>query len=266
MRSQNLAFSDRWMFNRVMCEEDVCRRVLRAILGFDVGRIEYLNAEQAIEPAAASRGVRMDVFAREGDKVYDIEMQVEREPSLGRRMRYYQAVIDAGELEPGCGFNMLPESFVVFVCCYDPYGAGESVYRIERTCLERPQAEIGDDSHWLALNARAWEAETRSDLRDMLHYVQTGEVDGALSRDIDSLVLTYNQDREWVNRVLTYEQDTEIRCQRAKAEGIEQGIEQGEARLLALAQRLSAAGRLDDLLRAADDSAYRDALLEEFGL
>jgi len=108
MRSQNLTFSDRWMFNRVMCEEDVCRRVLRAILGFDIGRIEYLNAEQAIEPAAASRGVRMDVFAREGGKVYDIEMQVEREPSLGRRMRYYQAVIDAGELEPGCGFNMLP--------------------------------------------------------------------------------------------------------------------------------------------------------------
>ena len=109
-------------------------------------------------------------------------------------------------------------------------------------------------------------AETRSDLRDMLHYVQTGKADGALSRDIDSLVLTYNQDREWVNRVLTYEQDTEIRCQRAKAEGIEQGIEQGEARLLALAQRLSAAGRLDDLLRAADDSAYRDALFEEFEL
>ena len=113
-------------------------------------------------------------------------------------------------------------------------------------------------------------AETRPDLRDMLHYVQTGKADGALSRDIDSLVLTYNQDREWVNRVLTYEQDTEIRCQRARAEGIErgieQGIEQGEARLLALAQRLSAADRLDDLLRAADDSAYRDALFEEFEL
>ena len=140
------------------------------------------------------------------------------------------------------------------------------MYRIERTCLERPQAEIGDDSHWLALNARAWEAERRSDLRDMLHYVQTGKADGALSRDIDSLVLTYNQDREWVNRVLTYEQDTEIRCQRARAEGIERGIEQGEARLLALVQRLSAAGRLDDLLRAADDSAYRDALFEEFEL
>ena len=40
------------------------------------GEIAYLNAEQAKEPAAASCGVRMDVFAREGSRVFDIEMQV----------------------------------------------------------------------------------------------------------------------------------------------------------------------------------------------
>ncbi|MEC4273768.1 hypothetical protein VJ923_11430 [Adlercreutzia sp. R25] len=68
MERRELSFSDRWMFNRVMCREDVCRRVLRAALGIDVGRIEYLNAEQAVEPAAASRGIRMDVFAREGGR------------------------------------------------------------------------------------------------------------------------------------------------------------------------------------------------------
>lgn len=250
------------MFNRVMCREDVCRRVLRAALGIDVGRIEYLNAEQAVEPAAASRGIRMDVFAREGDRVYDIEMQLASEPLLGRRMRYYQAVIDAGELDPGRGFDKLPESFVVFVCRCDPYGAGASAYRIERRCLEDPSVVVGDDSHWLVLNASAWESEVRFDLRDVLHYVQTGEASGELSRDIDFLVASYNQDREWVNRVLTYEQDTEIRCRRARAEG----VEQGEERLLALAGKLSAAGRLEDLVRASEDKAYCDALFEEFGL
>ncbi|MEC4273767.1 hypothetical protein VJ923_11425 [Adlercreutzia sp. R25] len=103
-------------------------------------------------------------------------------------------------------------------------------------------------------------------MRDVLHYVQTGEADGELSRDIDSLAASYNQDREWVNRVLTYEQDTEIRCRRARAEGVEQGIEQGEARLFALMERLSAADRLEDVLRASGDATYRDALFEEFGL
>ena len=75
---------DRWMFNRVLCEEEVCRKILRAALGIEVGEIAYLNAEQAKEPAAASRGVRMDVFAREGSRVFDIEMQVSPEDAAYR--------------------------------------------------------------------------------------------------------------------------------------------------------------------------------------
>lgn len=74
----------RWMFNRVLCEKEVCRKVLRAALGIEVGEIAYLNAEQAKEPAAASRGVRMDAFAREGSRVFDIAMQVSPEDAAYR--------------------------------------------------------------------------------------------------------------------------------------------------------------------------------------
>jgi len=121
MPKRFLKFSDRWMFNRVLCEKEVCRKVLRAALGIEVGEITYLNAEQAKEPAAASRGVRMDVFAREGSRVFDIEMQVSPEDRIGRRMRYYQAAIDATELGPGEDYGLLPESFVVFFCATDPF-------------------------------------------------------------------------------------------------------------------------------------------------
>ena len=76
--------------------------------------------------------------------------------------------------------------------------------------------------------------------------------------------------REWVNRVLTYEQETEMRCRRTREEaleqGSEQGIEQGMDRLGALVGRLIDAGRLDDAKRASEDADYREALLAEFGL
>lgn len=143
MPKRFLKFSDRWMFNRVLCEKEVCRKVLRAALGIEVGEITYLNAEQAKEPAAASRGVRMDVFAREGSRVFDIEMQVSPEDRIGRRMRYYQAAIDATELGPGEDYGLLPESFVVFFCATDPFRAGEAVYSIERVCLEAPELVAG---------------------------------------------------------------------------------------------------------------------------
>ena len=64
MGERKLKFQDRWMFNRVLCEEEVCRKVLRAALGIEAGEIAYLNAEQCFEPLAAGRGVRLDVFAR----------------------------------------------------------------------------------------------------------------------------------------------------------------------------------------------------------
>lgn len=226
MPKRFLKFSDRWMFNRVLCEEEVCRKVLRAALGIEVGEITYLNAEQAKEPAAASRGVRMDVFAREGSRVFDIEMQVSPEDRIGRRMRYYQAAIDATELGPGEDYGLLPESFVVFFCATDPFRAGEAVYSIERVCLEAPELVAGDDSHWRV----------------------------------------FNGDREWVTKVLTYEQDTEMRCRRAEARGIEQGIEQGMDRLGTLVGLLLDAGRLDDARRVSEDAAYRDEMLAEFGL
>lgn len=82
----------------------------------------------------------------------------------------------------------------------------------------------------------------------------TGRPEGTLSREIDSFVEEYNCDREWVTKVLTYEQDTEMRCRRAEARGIEQGMDRfGE--LMGL---LLNAGRLDDAKRASEDTAYRD--------
>lgn len=69
-----------------------------------------------------------------------------------------------------------------------------------------------------------------------------------------------------MNRVLIYEQETEMRCRRAREEALEQGIEQGMDRLGALVGRLIDAGRLDDAKRASEDADYREALLAEFGL
>ncbi len=223
MGERKLKFQDRWMFNRVLCEEEVCRKVLRAAPGIEAGEIAYLNAEQCFEPLAAGRGVRLDVFARGDGRVYDIEMQVARERDLGRRMRYYQAAMDVGELGSGEDFGALPESYVLFFCRHDAYGKGEPAYVIERRCGAHPDLAVGDASPWVVLNASAWEASADPGLRDVLRYLRTGEAEGPLSSEIDALVGVFNEDREWVDRVLTYEQETEMRCRKAREEGREEG-------------------------------------------
>ena len=258
MGKRALEFTDRWMFNRVLCVEDVCRGVLRASLGIEVGEISYLNAEQCYEPGAGDRGVRMDVVAKEEGRVYDIEIQVSREPRIGRRMRYYQSAMDVSELGRGDDVADLPESYIVFFCQRDPFGLALPSYTVERVCAEAPALDVGSGSHWLALNAQAWEAAAGDPLGEVLEYVGTGRATGPLTARIDGLVEEFNDDEGWVRRVITLEQDTAMRCRRAK--------EQGASEVAALMAALLDAGRIDDARRAAEDAAARDELARELGL
>ena len=73
-----------------------------------------------------------------------------------------------------------------------------------------------------------------------------------------------------MNRVLTYEQETEMRCRRTREEaleqGIEQGIEQGMDRLGALVGRLIDAGLLDVVFRASEYADFLVSLRADFCL
>ena len=51
-----------------------------------------------------------------------------------------------------------------------------------------------------------------------------------------------------------------------KIEGQEIGIQQGEKRVNELTLRLSALGRIEDILKAASDENYQEQLFQEFGL
>ena len=248
-RQRRVDFTNSWMFGRVMTDESICRDVIRAVLGIEAVRIDYLNAEQVLDPAPESHGVRMDVYARErgsGERVYDLEMQAQREPLLGKRFR------DVRELPAGDDYDRLPESFVVFLCSQDPFGYDLPVYHLERRCDEVPELRLGNASHWLALNARAWEDAPGGDLLDLLRYAQTGKALGSLSRKIEEAVGRANEDREWVDKVWSVSTIVEnaarreringrIACEEAREEGRQEGrqegLEEGSARFAVPAHR-----------------------------
>ena len=90
-RQRRVDFTNSWMFGRVMTDVSICCDVIRAVLGIETVRIDYLNDEQVLDPAPESEGVRMDVCARErgpGERVYDLEMQAQRESLLWKCFRY----------------------------------------------------------------------------------------------------------------------------------------------------------------------------------
>lgn len=286
MKDGMLEIKDAPMFGRVMRDPDICKGVLERILDIPIGRIEYLNTEHVFDPATDARGVRLDVFAKDGRHVFDIEMQVATEAELGKRLRYYQASIDQACLDKGDDYGLLPESYIIFICDADPYGRGLPVYSIERICEESASVEIADASHWLVLNASAWDKARDKELSALLEYVFDGSVgeDGFVTK-LDRAVSSVNADAVWRRNAMgfmTLEHDYRVRMRLAakrgmeqgleqgleqgRKEGITEGLEQGESRYATLVDKLLEEKRFDDLKRSAEDAAFREQLLQELHL
>lgn len=144
------------MFDRVMRDEEVCAAFLETVLGVEVERIEYLQVERHAVAALGSKAVRMDVYARDRIRAYNVEMQACRKPYLGRRLRYYQGSMDVADLRPGHDYGEMPDSYIVFLCAYDPLGRGLPAYTVRPACEEAPDADLEAGQCWVALNAQAW--------------------------------------------------------------------------------------------------------------
>ena len=290
--TSRITISNNFMFGRVLCREDICRGFLERVLGTEVGSISYLNREQVLQPAVASRGVRLDVYAETALGVIDVEMQANPHADLGRRLRYYQASIDSGLLDQGSSWRDLCDSYIIFACDFDWPGAGLPVYTFDRLCRENPALAAQTGSTWVVLNARAAAAAPNEGLRNLLEYIQRGSVapDDKLVSAMDAEVSTANEDREWVGSVMTVRdlleearadaiaeglaegraegiaEGREEGLAEGRAEGIAEGRAEGVARMAALAAKLAEDGRAEDVLSVMADPVAVENLLREYRL
>ena len=237
MKDRMLEFCDWPMFDRIMMDASLCREVLEVILDRPVSQVEHVIAERDIRPSFASHGVRLDAFVQTDNEVYDIEMQTSRKGKLGRRLRYYQGSIDTLSLHRGEEYEKLPPCFIIFICTCDPFGCSLPVYTFDMTCAESDGVVLDHGFTWIVLSAPAWRARPQGSLRNLLHYVMTGDA-GAdkLVRKINEAVIAANNDEVWRREkveLLTWERDMEIQKRIAIEEGIAEGRAEGRARGLA---------------------------------
>jgi conserved hypothetical protein (putative transposase or invertase) len=119
-----------------------------------------ISTEKNIVYHPEYKGVRLDVYAKdENNTRYNIEMQVLKQPALGRRSRYYQSQMDMELLLKGCEYAELPDSYVIFLCDFDPFGKGKYRYTFWTACEETEKASLKDGRCIMFLNTRGENAE-----------------------------------------------------------------------------------------------------------
>ena len=176
-----LTFTDDGMFQAVLRDPQICAEFVELLLGIRVKSVGYPVLEKAIKPFYTSKGVRLDVYLKDEDKVIDVEMQAQPQEALGKRVRYYDAMLDMDCLMKGEDYPDLKESYVLFICKHDPFEYekdkpfGLPRYTFRNVCQENYLVNLDDKSLKVIYNASAYEKEKDQKIRALLRFVQTNE-------------------------------------------------------------------------------------------
>ena len=170
---KDLTFTDDFMFGEIMKNEEICKGVIERLLHIKIEKLELITLQETIAPYYETRGVRFDVYVKDSDKVYDIEVQNKKFTEIEKRTRYYQSMIDIDMLAKGANFKELKESYVIFICKTDPFDLGEPCYKVKSIFENHPEKEFDDKTHKVFYNASAYKKETDPEIFAFLQYVRT---------------------------------------------------------------------------------------------
>ena len=192
-----LTIRDNYLFKKVMTLNDnLCRRLLERVLGIAIAKMDIIQSEQEIDTDYKAKSVRLDVYAEDDSgRVYDIEMQAAdmKDAQLFLRTRYYQSLIDQGLLEKGQPYSRLRQSYIIFVCDFDPFNLGLRRYTFRNRCDERTELALPDRAVRIFLNAHGTQGEENEDVLGFLDYVSSNAAAGGFATELAGAVKTFKE-------------------------------------------------------------------------
>lgn len=218
------------MFGCVLQDPDICKGVTERILGRKIAKISYPEGQKTIADFLTGKATRFDIYFEDDiNKKYDVEMQTTDTQNLPKRTRYYHYQLDGHSLKVGEEYDNLSDSYIIFICTFDLFGAGLPVYTFRATCKEKPDILLDDGQTTVFVNLSCEDfSAIDNDLASMIKYMQKKEVTDDFTQSIDKRVEAVNQeDREAGGVMLTAEKKMQEEKQAILNQGIEQGIEQG---------------------------------------
>ena len=233
---EELTFTDDFMFGRIMQNPEICKGLLERLLEIKIDKIEYPVLQKTISPHYKSKGIRLDVYVEDSNRVYDIEIQNVLDENLAKRTRYYQSMMDIDLLLKGKNYTELKESFVIFVCKEDFFGLNLPCYSFSNICKENPDLQLGDESHKIIFNASAFANEKNLEKKSILEYIIDKKSTSDFTEQLDDLVELTKINELFRSDYMAWglaEFDAEQRGKKAGyceglSDGISQGISQGE--------------------------------------
>ena len=228
---KELTIKDNFMFGAVMMDEGNRKRLLERVLQIPIDRVE-ISKEKSIVYHPEYKGVRLDVYVKDEKQTrYNVEMQVEKKPALGKRSRYYQSQMDMEMLLSGEDYAELPNTYVIFICDFDPFGEGKYRYTLRMKCEESAEVKFVDGRTIVFLNTHGKnESEVPKELVTLLNYIRE-DVEGSEREFHDSYVERLQKfirevkaDREMEERFMIFEEMLKDERAEGRVEGCKETL------------------------------------------
>ena len=206
------------------------------------------------------RSAVLDCVIRDSEgRQMDVEIQQDNEGASPKRARYHSGLMDMNTLNPGQDFDELPESYMIFITQNDVLGCGFPIYHIDRMIKEAGKCFM-DEAHIIYVNSKR---QDDTELGRLMHDLHCKNAKDMYSRILANRVYELKETQEGV-KLMCHEME-QIYSQGIES-GMQKGIQKGESRFAKLLQFLREGDRTDDIDRAIDDPAYREALYRQYHL
>ncbi len=224
---EKLEIKDDFMFAKVMRDKKLCKKLLERLLQTKIKDIVYLEEQKSIDIEKDAKSIRLDVYIEDGNRVFNLEMQTTNKRNLPKRSRYYQGMIDLNTIEMGENYKKLKESYVIFICTFDPFHQGKAQYTFENICIEDKELKLDDGAKKIFFNAKDYIHAEDDELREFLKYVNGGKSDNPFVKEIEDRVAEVKASKEWRLEYVTLLMREQEIWEEAEEKGREKEREEG---------------------------------------
>ena len=134
--------------------------------------------------------------------------------------------IDIDNLLKGANYNALNESYIIFICTFDPFGKSLSHYTLKTCCIQDLDVDIKDGAIKEIFNAKAYANEEDIEISNFLKYIDSKETSDDFTDKINHLVENAKINEKFRSKYLAVNiRETDI-YEEGRNDGFAQGAEQ----------------------------------------
>ena len=132
-------------------------------------------------------------------------------------------------LQKGQPYDLLPPTFIIFICVFDFFEQDNYVYTFKKCCLENRELELSDEATTMILNTKGTHGDISKDIKSFYDYVNNHIVTTDFTKQIDDEISYLKLDTKVRREFMLMEARLLDERREGIAEGEAIGLAKGEA-------------------------------------